>query len=355
MTKLKITILLSLFFILANIRAQQFPVYTQYLFNDYLMNPAVAGTIDQTPIKLSYRNQWIGFTDMQGNSVAPKTVAFSAHTPLSDQMGVGGYVYNDVTGPISHSVAQFSYSWRTTLSPPECFWERKKFMSLAYGTRLLQFSYDDTQTTSWTEYFGNPNGADPILPNVVETDFLVSHSVGAYFYTEYVYAGFAAQNLYARPLKILARLDKGYENMLTPEYNCMAAAYIPVSADKSLAIEPSFLTKTTSWSETQIDLGFRFIYLNSIYAGMVYRSAETATGFLLGFETGDMFFGYSYDTAVEGINGYSSGTHELAIGVNLGILSNFKNVRLKSRFKNRRMLLNPFRKKETENRRGSGA
>ena len=352
MTKLKIILIMSLFLIIANLKAQQFPVYTQYVFNEYIMNPAIAGTVDRIPLRLSYRNQWSGFTDLQGNNVAPKTFALSAHTPVSDHIGVGGFLYNDVTGPISQTSAQLSYSWRTCLSKPACFWEKKKFMSLAYGTRILQFAYDDTQTTSWNEYFGLAD--DPVLPNAVETDFLISHSVASYFYTEYVYAGFAAQNLFARPLKI--KSDLNYENRLTPEYNILAGAYIPFSSDKSLAIEPSVLTKMTSWSKPQIDLGMRFIYQNSVYGGISYRASETAFGFLFGVEAGDMYFGYSYDTAVEGINNYSGGTHELALGLNLNIFARFENVRLVSRFKNRRMLLNPFKRdKDRSERRGSGS
>ena len=64
MIKIKISILLSLFLLIAELRAQQFPMYTQYVFNEYIINPAVAGTVDGTPIRLSYRNQWSGFTDM---------------------------------------------------------------------------------------------------------------------------------------------------------------------------------------------------------------------------------------------------------------------------------------------------
>ena len=154
MIKLKFKIVLSLLLMIAGLNAQQFPVYSQYVFNEYMMNPAVAGTMDHTPIRLSYGDQWAGFTDMQGNNIAPKTFAFSAHTPISNNLAFGGFVYNDVTGPISQTAAQLSYSWRGCLSKQSCFWERKKFLSLSYGTRFLQFSYDDTQTTSWNEYFG---------------------------------------------------------------------------------------------------------------------------------------------------------------------------------------------------------
>ena len=350
--KLKITILLSAFLIISNLTAQQFPVYTQYVFNEYLMNPAVAGTVDHIPIRLSYRNQWAGFTDMKGDNIAPKTFAFSAHAPITDHLGLGGFAYSDVTGPISHSVAQLSYSWRTCLSRPSCFWEKKKFISLAYGTRFMQFSYDDTQTTSWNEYFGLAD--DPVLPDVIETDFLMSHSVAAYFYTEYLYTGFAAQNLFARPLRITS--DLLYDNRLTPEFNFIAGAYLPISEDKSFAIEPSILTKSTSWSQTQIDFSMRVLYENNVWIGGTYRASEAAYAVLFGVEAGDLHIGFAYDTAVEGISNYSSGTYELSIGFNLDMFANLTNVRLKSRFKNRRMLLNPFRQNNSRSdRRGSGS
>ena len=54
MIKLKFTIVLSLLLMIAGLNAQQFPVYSQYVFNEYMMNPAVAGTMDHTPIRLSY-------------------------------------------------------------------------------------------------------------------------------------------------------------------------------------------------------------------------------------------------------------------------------------------------------------
>ena len=343
---------MSLFLIITGLKAQQFPVYSQYVFNEYMINSAVAGTIDKTPIRLTYRDQWTGFTDMQGNNVAPKTFAFSGHTPISNKLALGGFVYSDVTGPISQTSAQLSYSWRACLSKKSCFWEKKKFLSLSYGTRLIQFSYDDTETVSWNEYFGLED--DPVLPNTIETDFLISHTVASYFYTEYFYAGFSAQNIGARALKI--KSDLNFENRLTAEYNFIAGAYLPLTEDKTFGVEPSVLAKTTNWSETQIDFSARFIYMNNVWAGISYRNAEQAYAFLFGFEMGDMFIGYAYDTAVQGISNYSGGTHELAIGIDLSTFSKFDNVRLRSRFKNRRMLLNPFsRERNRTDRRGSGS
>ena len=63
---------------------QQLPRRTQFALNPYLINPAVAGTKLYTPIMVTYRNQWAGFTS------APTTATLSAHTSLPNRIGIGG-------------------------------------------------------------------------------------------------------------------------------------------------------------------------------------------------------------------------------------------------------------------------
>src|ERR1700704_1141479 len=66
--------LLSLFAFL-----QAKPSYTQYILNNYILNPAVAGIENYTDIKLSYRNQWTGING------APTTAYFSIHGPIGKE------------------------------------------------------------------------------------------------------------------------------------------------------------------------------------------------------------------------------------------------------------------------------
>jgi type IX secretion system PorP/SprF family membrane protein len=56
--------------------AQQKPYYTQYILNNYILNPALSGIENYTDLKLSYRNQWTGIDG------APVTVYLSAHKPI---------------------------------------------------------------------------------------------------------------------------------------------------------------------------------------------------------------------------------------------------------------------------------
>ncbi|HEY8934252.1 MAG TPA: type IX secretion system membrane protein PorP/SprF, partial [Cyclobacteriaceae bacterium] len=54
--------------------AQQYPVFTQYYFNELVINPAYAGSHVQLSLTAMYRNQWVNFPG------APKTYNFSGHS-----------------------------------------------------------------------------------------------------------------------------------------------------------------------------------------------------------------------------------------------------------------------------------
>ena len=91
--------------------AQQLPLYSQYLLNDFSINPAIAGSKPYSPLKLNVRNQWSGFGDN-----TPQTNSLSFHAPLSrGKMGLGGVVFQDKTGPNSQFGIMLSYAYHTQL------------------------------------------------------------------------------------------------------------------------------------------------------------------------------------------------------------------------------------------------
>ena len=58
------------------VMAQQRPYYTQYIMNNYIINPAVAGIENYWDVKASHRVQWVGLQD------APVTTYLTVHGPL---------------------------------------------------------------------------------------------------------------------------------------------------------------------------------------------------------------------------------------------------------------------------------
>jgi type IX secretion system PorP/SprF family membrane protein len=63
-------------FLTLNVIAQQLPHYTQYVLNNYIINPAVAGIENYTDVKISHRHQWVGIDG------APVTTYLTIHGPI---------------------------------------------------------------------------------------------------------------------------------------------------------------------------------------------------------------------------------------------------------------------------------
>src|SRR5665647_660894 len=72
----KIAFVFFSFFISVMVLSQAKPFYTQYILNNYILNPGVTGIENYTDVKLSYRNQWAGING------APVTTYFSIHGPI---------------------------------------------------------------------------------------------------------------------------------------------------------------------------------------------------------------------------------------------------------------------------------
>jgi type IX secretion system PorP/SprF family membrane protein len=109
---------------------QQLPLYSQYLYNKFLLNPAVAGSDGYTSVSLTAREQWVGY------SGAPRTFSFSWQTrmlkrsyilkqtkvkrevyrPKSDgKVGFGGYVFSDINGLVRRTGIQVAYAYHMWL------------------------------------------------------------------------------------------------------------------------------------------------------------------------------------------------------------------------------------------------
>src|SRR5678816_4479249 len=77
--------------------AQQTPVFSQYYFNELVINPAYAGAHVQLSLTSMYRNQWVNFPG------SPRTFSFTGHTSVyGGKMGLGLLVNTDKIGSYSN-------------------------------------------------------------------------------------------------------------------------------------------------------------------------------------------------------------------------------------------------------------
>ena len=276
---------------------QQLSQYSQFMFNDYVLNPAVAGTVNHYQIRANSRFQWTGILD------APQTVSFSVFGPHAKKpMGFGGYILNDITGPTSRTGMYGSYAYNVGLTG-------KIRLSMGLSVGILQNKVDGTKITLY-----DPD--DQALPSSVYSSVVPDASVGVYAYCDQWYAGFSAFQLFANSLKWYDR--KNGLNKLTTHFFLMGG-YRWQAADDWL-VEPSFFFKKTAVVPAQLDLSAKVTYQEKVWFGASWRSSD-AVALLVGYiHAGKYYFGYSYDIGINEIKRYNSGTHEIMVGVHFNDL-----------------------------------
>lgn len=103
--KLITSLFLVLLFCLPS-KAQQTPVWTHYVYNPYLYNPARAGSGDMGSVNLIHRQQWVNMPD------APISSLLSFEMPIKDSnVGVGGMLYSDETHILNNIGGLASYAY----------------------------------------------------------------------------------------------------------------------------------------------------------------------------------------------------------------------------------------------------
>jgi len=271
-------------------RGQQDPLYTQYMFNSLVFNPAYAGSNNSFIASLHARAQWTGMDD------APMTQTLLLHSPLKNtSMGTGLSIVNDAAGPLTqrHVMGYYSYGVK--------FSERNRLtFGLNAGLYTLSADLPSLELAS-DEY-------DPAFADVYEDAAKFNVGFGMFFNTPGWYVGISAPKLYNSGfLK-----DKGREEIdLKNHYYLMGGVKIHVSDHVSL--KPTTLIRKVSGAPLGIDLSVLAEFNEKYWAGLAGRWEEGASIIVGGYITGNIRMGYSYDAVFSTLTKVSSGSHEIYV------------------------------------------
>ena len=112
---------------------QQDPMFTKYMFNSLVFNPAYAGSWDHMTIGLIHRSQWV---EIEGS---PTTQSLTLHTPLrNERIGVGVSLVNDKIGPTNSTGLNLAYAYKIPLGK----------MKLSIGLQAGMENYNADVVTS---------------------------------------------------------------------------------------------------------------------------------------------------------------------------------------------------------------
>lgn len=285
-----VALILGLLFFPDKVSAQQDAMYTQYMYNMNILNPAYAGSKTGTlSISLLGRSQWVGVPG------SPQTATLSVHSPITKRMGLGLSVLADKIGPIDEQFVFADYSYTI----PVGYYDNLAF-GVKAGVSLLSASLIDLKRIVQDDKNFNENIGD-LKPNF---------GFGAFYYSDIYYVGLSVPNLLRteyleKNSGIATELNKQSHMFLTGGY-VFDMSYV-------WKFKPSIMARATMGSPLSMDLSANFLYDETYEVGASYRWDDSVSLLLNARVTDNLRIGYSYDFTTTEISKFTSGSHELII------------------------------------------
>lgn len=327
---MKTTIFIFALIICGALNAQQIPQYSQFQRNQFMINPAAAGVYDFVDITMSGRWQWLGIDD------SPKTsyLAFSVpvrFTPKYYNPGIrtsSGPVENpDIkTGKLKHTFGgqvladqygafrKFSFLGTYAIHMPIT-----KKVNLSFGVKAglsnNSFLADQAQVLNIMAPDQNQYNDDTYTDFIKNQSnkFIMDVGAGLYLYSKNLFFGFAAEQL-TRDMVEFGQETANFEPQL--HYSILGGYKIPIN--NKFTLTPGFLIKYMTPAPVSIDANIQLEYKNWLWMTLGYRHTDAVIA-MVGMNISKRFkFGYSYDFSISRFNSYSSGGHELTLGLMIG-------------------------------------
>jgi len=309
--------------------AQQKPHYTQYILNQYILNPALTGIENYTDIKASHRHQWAGIQD------APVTTYVTIHAPINKKdyrttatsfdvpgenprgkryweeytaaephHGIGLQVINDRTGPLNYFSAYATYAYHIGISA-------RTSLAAGFGAGFTNISLNTDKLNFGTVQI-DPAVYNNGIINTVKPDFMA----GVYLYSADYFVGLSAQQIIPQKIKFSDNTVKTTNGKIVPHVFATAGYRFLLGEDFNLI--PSVMVKYIEPLPAQIDINAKLQYLDKIWFGASYRHEDGFAGMVGLNISSKINVGYSYDYTTSGLNIVSRGSHEIIVGFLIG-------------------------------------
>ncbi|HMP92944.1 MAG TPA: type IX secretion system membrane protein PorP/SprF [Phnomibacter sp.] len=307
--------------------AQQRPHYTQYILNNFIINPAVAGIENYTDVKISHRHQWVGILDApvttyvtlhgsigkEDNRTNPTTFSpegenprgrayWEDYTSAKPHHGWGITLINDRTGPLNRFSAYGTYAYHLGIGP-------RTSLSAGISAGLTNNGLNTSKLV-----FDNP--IDPAVAgsgtlNRMRPDV----NVGLWLYSANFFAGASAMQIIDQGLTFsnntLTTGRKTYPHMF------LTAGY-KLYAGEDFSIIPSVVLRYVDPLPLGVDANVKVQYRDRFWIGSSLRLKDGIAG-MVGVNINSTFnIGYAYDYTTSKLQNFTRGTHEIVLGFLLG-------------------------------------
>jgi type IX secretion system PorP/SprF family membrane protein len=325
---MKKTLITSLIFLSLGSFAQQRPHYTQYIMNNYIVNPAIGGIENYVDVKLSMRNQWVG---IEG---APRTYYASIHGPIGKKdyrgsatsfdmkgenprgreywanytaapphHGLGLTAINYATGYINRTTTYGTYSYHLGLTG-------RTSLAAGFGLGFSTFNINRSKITLATAF-------DPAIGNATSnlTKIKPELNAGLWLYSSNYFLGLSAQQII--PVRLNLVDSSAYKSTLIPHLFLTAGYRFLLNED--ISVLPSAMFRYVAGIPNSLDVNLKLQYRDLMWIGANVRKGDGLSG-MFGLNiahTLNVSYAYDLNKGKYLLSTMNRGTHEIVLGFTL--------------------------------------
>ncbi len=310
----KYLVLLLLLLLIANtlIKAQQEPLYSQFIFNKYLFNPAVAGSEQVATVRVAAYEQWAGFKGAPKYHIASfdsrifrkdrkprRSILKNVKFFRPENVGAGVQVFNEKYGPLSNTGLAGTYSYHIKMDEQQLSFGLTSTLS-NLGLKAADIILSDDQS-------------DMLVMGDKTRRWMIDFNLGIFMKSKNYFAGYSVTNLSRSALQWGGSIESDY--LQVRQHYLMGGYRYEISS--KVMIEPATLIKIAEKQKDQIDLSVVTTISTNYWCGISYKTCKTLSLFG-GMRYDRYLFCYAFDYTMTPVRKYSVGSHEIIIAVQLG-------------------------------------
>lgn len=292
--KIKIVIL----FLLATVAvyAQQSAQYSQFMMNEYGLNPAVAGSGKGLYVMVGRRTQWRGFALAPETNFASVTKTIGKKGYRHYWHGIGAYVEQDKFGMFANRAAYGSYAIHLKLSA-------KYFLSFGLAAGAKSIAISNTVTDK----------GDPALLAANQKVVIPDVIPGLYLYSKKVTMSIAVRNLYKNTMKQGSK-QIGTGGRLVPTAVFTASKKIQ-SGGYDFIFVPGINLQSNFIGIPSAQFNFMAYFRQRIGFGVTYRMHDAISGMIQIRVLKNVVVGFAYDYTVSKFRSANANSTEFMMGM----------------------------------------
>ena len=271
-------------------RSQQDPHYTQYMYNMNVINPAYAGSKENLSFGLLYRKQWV---NVEG---APSTFSLSGSSPVGKNVGIGLSVISDKIGPVNEQNVYGDFSYTLNLGG-----EHRLAMGLKAGATFQKIGLNSDIAGSL------PIPDDDAFAEDTNNIYL-NIGTGVFYYTDRYYVALSVPNM----LKANHLDFNGVKYGTETQHYFLTGGYV-FNLSPNTKFKPFAMLKSAFNSPSSLDLNTNFLFNEKLELGASYRVDDSFGGMINFAINPNLRIGYAYDHVISDLRTVTTSSHEIIL------------------------------------------